>query len=361
MLLFRILVAAPGHRPQFATKVDPAKGPLAVKLTRQQLDGLGPNQKLVGRVVDPQGRPVEGAKVDFDGIYYAGGGGAFGAIQGVDPLAVTDAQGKFLLTSKQPFVGMSVMVSARGFASRRFSRLAGGQPQDLRLTEGASVTGRLVCDGRAVPGVGVGLDGADRSAEHWIGDYSVATDDQGRFLFVNMPADTACYLYSVMSDAARAGGVLPSRRFATGADGATTDLGDLQVRPAYRVSGRVVLADGKPVPAGTRAMLGRADAWDTLPNVGLGANGSFTFTGVPPESVELSVRVPGYRFAAQNPSLDRLNGLGLLGRVTGNISNLVILLEPGQFKPDWNRPYNPNDQPRNQPLRGVLGVKARGH
>jgi protocatechuate 3,4-dioxygenase beta subunit len=121
-LLFRVLVAAPGHQPQFVTKVDPTKGPLNIKLERQRLAKLGPKNKLLGRVVDPQGRPIPGAKVDFEGVYNESGGGSFGAIEGVDPLAVTDEKGEFLLTSEKPFAGISVTVSARAFANRRFSR-----------------------------------------------------------------------------------------------------------------------------------------------------------------------------------------------------------------------------------------------
>jgi hypothetical protein len=55
----------------------------------------------------------------------------------------------------------------------------------------------------------------------------------------------------------------------------------------------------------------------------------------------------------QNPSLDRLNGFSIVGRVSGDIRDLVILQEPGQFKHDWNRPHNPDDLPRDKPLRGV--------
>ena len=50
-LLFRLLVAAPGYRPRFVAKVDPATGPVTVKLERQALAKLGPKNKLTGEVV----------------------------------------------------------------------------------------------------------------------------------------------------------------------------------------------------------------------------------------------------------------------------------------------------------------------
>jgi hypothetical protein len=87
--------------------------------------------------------------------------------------------------------------------------------------------------------------------------------------------------------------------------------------------------------------------------VDVAADGSFAFQGVPAESVALSVNVPAYPLSIRNPSLDRLNGFSIIGRVSGNLENLVILLEPGQSQHDWNRPSSPDDQPRDKPLRGL--------
>ena len=346
-------MAAPGYRPRFVPKVDPATGPVTVKLERQALAKLGPKSKLTGEVVDPQGQPVRQARVDFEGVYNEGGGGSFGAIEGVDPLTVTDAKGEFVLTSEKPFSSLSVTVEARGLARQRFPQLESGRRHELRLAKGNAVTGRLVLGSRPVPSATVGLVGVDRSMERSIGDYAVTSDQQGRFLFPNLPAGKACFVYSLMRQAPMNGGVAPIQKFTTGADGATTDLGDLVIRPAFRLTGRVVLSDGKPLPPGIRAMLGREEAWDTLPNVDLAADGSFAFQGVPPESVGLSVNVPAYRLSLRNPSLDRLNGFSIIGRVSGDLEHLVILQEPGQFKHDWNRPSSPDDQPRDKPLRGL--------
>jgi len=46
------------------TKVDPASGPLRVSLAEKTVDGLGPKQKLMGRVVNQQGLPVAGAQIE---------------------------------------------------------------------------------------------------------------------------------------------------------------------------------------------------------------------------------------------------------------------------------------------------------
>lgn len=351
--MFGVAVAAPGFRPKVVSRVDPTAGPLKVKLDPLPLAKLGPKNKLIARVLDPQGRPVPHAKVDFAGMYDEKGGGSFGAVEGVDALAVTDARGEFVITSEKPFASLGVTVEARGLARQRFQRLVAEQTHDLRLVKGNAVRGRLVRDAKPIANATVGLVGANRSAEEFIGSYAVTTDAAGRFVFENLPPEQGCFVYSQMTEAGANGGVAPARKFTTGADATTTDLGDLLIRPAFRVAGRVMLSDGKSLPKGVRAMLGRQEAWDTLPNVEVATDGSFVFNGVPAESVGVSMSVPGYCLSLKNPSLDRLNGLSVIGRVSGDIPDLVILQEPGSYKHDWTRPYNPDDQPHNKPLRGL--------
>jgi len=356
-LQFRLAVVSPGFRPKLVSKVDPASGPIKVTLEPLVLARVGPKNKVLGRIIDPEGRPVPHAKVDFDGISFESGGTSFGLIEGVDPVAVSDSKGEFALTSEKDCKAMSVTVEARGLARKKYRDLATGKMQDLRLVKGVAVSGRLVSAGKPIPNATIGLAGAERSAEEFIGTYSVITDAQGRFVFSNLPPDKACFIYSHMCEAGANGGVASVTKFTTGADSTATDFGDLVVRTAFRLGGRVVLSDGKPLPKGIRAMLSREDAWDTLPNVPVASDGSFLFDGVPAESVGLSVNVPDYCLSLQNPSLDRLNGLSIVGTVSGDIHGLVILQDPGHFKHDWNRAYNPDDQPRHKPLRGAPAEK----
>ena len=72
--MFRLLVTAPEYEPQFVTRVDPTNGLVKVTLKKQDLTGRGPRNKLIGRVLNPQGKPIEGAKVEFDWISDAKGG-----------------------------------------------------------------------------------------------------------------------------------------------------------------------------------------------------------------------------------------------------------------------------------------------
>ena len=348
--MFRVLATAPEYEPQFVTKVDPTNGLMKVILKKQNLTGLGPKNKLTGRILNPEGKPIEGAKVEFEGIQDANGG-CGGACEGwgVQPLAVTDRDGSFLLTARRAFELMDVSVEARALAKRKFQRLASGTPHTLRLMEGTAVTGRVVRDGRPLPHATVGLVSVDRS-ESFTGEYEIASNEEGRFAFPNIPPGQKYYVYTRMSDARANGGVAPVQEFRADDDKTTTSVGDLSIRPGYEVVGRVRLAEGKPIPAGTRMWLGREEAWDTLANVDVPADGLFRLEGVPAETVTVGVRLKGYRLSEQNPSLDPWNPFRLIGRVETNLENFVILLEPGEFGPNH---FKDRSQPKNKPLRGA--------
>ncbi|HKX62185.1 MAG TPA: carboxypeptidase-like regulatory domain-containing protein, partial [Verrucomicrobiae bacterium] len=132
-----------------------------------------------------------------------------------------------------------------------------------------------------------------------------------------------------------------------------TDFGTLKVQTGHRVSGRVVLSDGKPVPPDTRIVLGREDAWDNREAL-LDSEGRFDFIGVPAESVGMSVRIKGYKLSKRNGSLDWYNG-GMVGRVEADIPDLIILLEPGEWRynGDEGEPPSGENQPSDKPLRGA--------
>jgi hypothetical protein len=151
-------------------------------------------------------------------------------------------------------------------------------------------------------------------------------------------------------------GVASPRRVRVAADGSTKEVGDLELRPGVRLTGRVVLSDGQPVPQNTRLFVGREAAWDSR-NVLLNPDGTFDLAGIPPESLSLSLNVRGYHMSYKNKSLDRLNG----GSITGCVETdtyLEILFEPGQFQaPDFNNlPGGVEWIPKDKPLQGAEGM-----
>ena len=102
---------------------------------------------------------------------------------------------------------MSVTVEGRALAKRKFQTLDSGRPHELRLTDGAAVTGRLVREGKPVGGASVGLVSVARVIEEFTGEYEIATTKDGRFLLPNVPPEIDYFLYSRMTDAKSSGGV----------------------------------------------------------------------------------------------------------------------------------------------------------
>jgi Carboxypeptidase regulatory-like domain len=333
---------ADGYVPAGLPKAaDPSAGPVAFKLQRHDLDRRDPALILKGRVLDEQGRPVAEAIVEPFG-FGRGIGAQFGGLQGFDPLALTNDQGTFRLRVPEKDLQVYVQVTGRFLAPRKFAKLAAGPAgHDLTLLAGATLRGRVLKQGKPLAGVAVGAAQRDRNAETFVGDFQAATDAQGVFQVRNAPSGEVLALYGLLGSL-HGHGALPARQLKTGPSGREQDLGDLEVQPGYRLTGRVILTDGKRPPEGTRVLLSREEAWDTAQALA-DADGRFVFTDLPAEHYSLSANVRGYHVSARNASLDLINGFQLLGVVRADTENLRLLLEPG-----------PQPQSRGQFTRGLL-------
>jgi thiol-disulfide isomerase/thioredoxin len=354
-LIFRVLVAANGWQPKFVSKVDPAAKPLNVTL-KPQLNGGAPNEKLQGRVTDTAGNPVANAVINIRGVT-RGEGTRFGGNDDVDPLAVSDASGNFIITSRDPIDAVGVDVEARGFAEAVFPNLATGDTNHiLKLTEGATLKGRVVRDVQPLAGVVINVSGANREASAYAGNFSVATDANGKFLFVNLPPGIQYVLCGTMKSLGSRG-CIPAKNISVGDDGSDTDVGDITVKPALVLAGQIRLSDGKALPAHQRVLLSRENAWDST-QIEIRPDGSFYFAGVPPELVSLSARVPGYHLSYHNYSLDP----GFMGELIGNMvaskTNLILEFDPGTAQPPAEHDWEAINALRQEPLRGAEAFAA---
>ena len=337
--------------------VDPRAGPVTLTLKPSDLAKRDPALLLQGRVLDEDGDPLPGAVVEPFAVR-KGDTTRFGGLTGFDPLALTDARGEFRLGVPEKGILVHVQVSAPKKAPRKYKELApGAKGHDLSLPDGASVTGRLVKDGKPLPGVAVGLDQVNRDVETFVGDFKAATDAVGVFLIPNVPANDKFVLYGLMGSM-KAHGAVAARPVQTGRSREAADVGDVAVGPGFKLTGRVVLSDGKPVPAGTRVILSREEAWDFQQAV-VGEGGSFSFEGLPPERYTLSARVKGYRPSTENASLDLLNPFHLLGAVRADVRDLRLLYEPGEVKSAGGgldrKAVEEYRRRRDAPLRGAPG------
>lgn len=361
-LTFQILAVATGYQPKHLSKVDPSKGdPVKFELTPIESIDAAPDRSLRGRVVNPKGAPIEGAIVEVRGLETKDGGGRWGSLPGIDPIAVTDQNGDFLITSKKPFDMLAVKVSARMYAGKNFRELASGaKPHELVLTEGTTLTGHVLRQGKPLEGVTVGVSASDREAGVYLGHFEVSTEADGGFSFFNIPPDTDFQVYTLM-DTMKNNGAVPLLKIHTAKDGETTKVGDLIAGAGFRLAGRVELSDGQRVPPDTRLHITREGAWDST-LVPLGPDGTFAITDIPGEIIGVGARVPGYHFSSRNVSLDTLNLGGLVGRVDHDITNLIFLLDKGPGpRPDYGHIDPEYDQLRQHSLTGAEGIPDHSH
>lgn len=354
-LIFTLLAALEGYTPtQTARAVDPKTGAAKLVLVANDLDRRDPELILSGRVLDEDGKPVANAAVEPFG-FLKGGAGHFGGLNGFDALTLTNDKGAFRLGVPEKGLAVTVRVSAPRMAKRNCANLAcGPKGQDLTLYYGVTVVGRLLDKGKPLVGVGVGLMQTDRSAQVFVGEMKAATDETGTFHIRNVPPNESVAFYGLM-DGLKEHGSLPARHYQTGKSGNELDVGDVAIQPGLRLSGRLVLADSQPIPAGTRIMLSREDAWDQQQTI-VGKDGSFAFKGLPPEGYSLSVNVRGYVVSPKNASLDLLNRGGLIGTVKSDVENLRFLMEKGSRAANSSldqKTIEEHKRRQSSPLRGA--------
>ena len=350
-LLFRILAVAKDRQPSFVSKVDPAVKPIEVVLKRAR-EVSNPNQQLKGRVVDSKEKPVPGGVVSIRGITRSQST-RFGGNDDIDQVAVSDDEGRFVINGQTNFDAAGIDIEAGGFAKGIFQNLAtGGESHELKLSEGGSVKGRLLKGGEPVAGAEMGICGADRRSEIYVGDYSVGTDKEGKFLFVNLPPNRDYFLYARMASIGDKGAV-PARRIRVNEDGSEVDAGDLAVTGGFKLEGQIRLTDGKPVPPKTRLLISRDEAWDSVQLIG-DDQGRFKFIGIPPETINLSGQIKGYHLSTHNKSLDTMNSFSLVGILKADKTDLLIEFEPGN---DRERSRGEYIDLRQEPLIGAEAIK----
>ncbi len=155
-LIFDLLVVKDGYTAKFVNKVDPVKGPAETAALPVRKPPANPAQYVRGRVVDKHGDPVPDAVVEQQGVVLLGGGMSFGLRDWIDPLAVTNEKGEFELAYAEPAEKLKMSVSPRGMSSKLFTEATGEDRKTLVVTEGATVRGRLVRDGKPVANAEVG-------------------------------------------------------------------------------------------------------------------------------------------------------------------------------------------------------------
>lgn len=147
----------------------------------------------------------------------------------------------------------------------------------------------------------------------------IGTNADGEFAITNVPPGRVWDLSPRMESLAPKGLAAPVTLVATKDDGHEVRVEDLEARPAHTVRGRIVLADGTPIPSGMRLSLS-PDSGGDRQVVMLPTDGAFEFKGVGKGVYTLSPAVKGYR--ARNADY------GIEFLVEGDVDQFNITLHP---------------------------------
>ena len=303
---------------------------------------LQPPLLIKGSVVNVDGKPIEGVRLDCNDE----------AIQ--ERFATTGPRGEFRLTLKKEQFWLAVTATGSALLSRRFfldlrkNDLAldrelpwvsvestGLILHPLVMSPGAAVTGRVVREGMPVQGATIGLmQGQDSYTDIFPGELETKTDGRGTFRFPHVPPETNYSVYATLGSVADHGAVVPLSVHTT-EDGSVVDLGELHVQRGRTLAGRVVCSDGKAPPAGTRIAASCPQVGGTVYAV-LDEKQRFECHGIPDGAVYLHLLPPertlqvGYRFSPANKCLNPSDPTRLEGRLEHDVTNLTILVEPGE-------------------------------
>jgi len=310
-LWFTLLVAEDGYTPVFVEKIDPTLGKTAAAVlhTRAKVDD--PARVVRGLVVDAHGRPVRDAIVEPRGVGVLRDGKPagmmFGTIRGLDLLAVSNMQGEFELAYEGQTNQMFFAIEARGMAPRSFLKVPTGlERQTFRLSDGATVHGQLMQDGKPVAGAEVGLISQQRPNGAGYDEIRLGTQADGSFTFTNVPPGEKYYLYAKM-ESIKQRGAAHYLEAQTKDDGQDVDVGEIKLQPGYLLRGHVSLSDGRPVPPGTRVFISPGCAICKAQDGGFGyfslkdsqtiiagPGGEFEFAGLADGPYQVVASVKGY-------------------------------------------------------------------
>ncbi len=358
-LTFELLAAGDGFIAQFLPKIDPAEGAVTIPLSPLNMEQVTPDHIVTGSVVDTEGEPIENAIVTVIGNATEKTE-RFGSLRGLmeTPLAVSDERGQFILVANQPLESVHLRVKARNYANQEFYNVPPAKAdQSFRLPRGASVTGRLLLEGKGLANKKIEIASVQRGTRSNFTRSSTKTNEKGEFTFFNLPPKLVYYV-TASSESIEELGMTPLRRVGPLRDQEDERIEDLSIREGLSISGRVETSDGSPIPSDSVLMLSHDKVWN-LRSVPLPPDGSFHLTGLHAGEIRVTVKVPGYRIAARNRSFSSLNRGELLATLTQSRSDLAFLMEPGQWD-DWplRRPnFTGKEVVTRRPLRGIEALE----
>jgi hypothetical protein len=256
---------------------------------------LRPSPVVTGRVVGPEGRPVPGARVKIGG----GGSGMGTYLPFLAREGLAGRDGRYVVDGVAPGEGVRVLARAEGFvdsATEPFEVAGGGavsRAPDLVLQRGATLVVQVEGpDRRPLAGAVVSMSeqGGDQLAFDWMEAMQATpgrrTPASGDVRFENVRPGKVTFTARHPEHAAARLEVEVPRHVATPAPAT------LVLSRSVAVAGRVLDADGRPVPGAKVEATGTNDVQASATTDG---EGRFQVKGVPQGPVRVQVYAARFR------------------------------------------------------------------
>jgi hypothetical protein len=350
------MIIAPGSQAGIFDGADPLAGSADLQL-KSATGGQAGEFFVHARIVGPDDKPIVGASVKPDGV--GTGTSTSWGNTGFPSETFTGLNGEFIMSRDQRFTRMSVNIKAADLAPAKVWLPTSNGVQTIRLVVGATLTGRVLKDGRPMADIDVGVSGANRNSEVYAGRYEAKTDAEGRFRFEHLPPETEWYFYGLMRSLRRDGS-LPPKKVTSAADGQSTDLGDLAVQPSVTLAGQVKTKNGEPIPSNLRITVSYDSAGDSQ-SARVDRTGAFELTGLHPGQMDVYLNASSGTMnwfpSAENQSLDEWNSRSLTGILNADKRDMLLVIERRDRNYNsysGNNGYLPDaDRSRNLPLVGA--------
>lgn len=316
-LVFTMLVVRDSYGSIFIRKHDPEKGP-ATAAIKKRMPPADPKQTVLGKVVDAKGKAIKEALISQQGVR-SGEMRQFGDRDWIDLVAVSNRDGEFEMAYGKPATAMILEIAPRGMAPTLVTLATGSERHTITVSEGATISGRLMSRGKPVAKAEMLLSTHRRIAGTTYAEVRIGTNANGEFAITNVPPGVVWDLAPRMESLAPKGLAAPVTFVATKDDGHEVRTGDIEAVPAHTIRGRIVLADGSPIPPSMRISLYPDRGGDRQVQE-LPPDGVFEFKGVGKGVYSLSPAVKGYR--ARNAEY------GIEFLVEGDRDNFNISLDP---------------------------------
>ena len=224
----------------------------------------------------------------------------YGTPAGLDPIAVTNEKGDFEITNSDPMLKMALVVEPRAMAPKFAILPTGPERHTIRVSDGAIVRGRLTENGKPFASAEIGLS----PRQSWLGkpnliisgsfyqEMRIGTKEDGTFAITGVPFQEDWSIYGKMESISSRGATAPIA-VTTAHDGQDVNVGDIPIKRGFRLRGKVVLSDQKPMPDGMTIFIS-SDITRDAKTVPLAHDGTFEFVGLAAGNYSLGPAVRGY-------------------------------------------------------------------